>query len=79
MISARTPFELSHGPGHAMPGNEWVFVAGLPLPTGPSSQQEKPFSHRGRAVTKGERTMEKEREPRAPLSWLSQPASFEHF
>ena len=47
--------ELSHGPG-----NEWALVAGLPLPRGPLSQQEKPFSHRGRAVTKTERDVARE-------------------
>ena len=31
-----------------------VLVAGLPLPKVPLSQQEKAFSHRGRAVTKTE-------------------------
>ena len=46
--------ELPHGPGHAVPGNARGLVAGLPLPRGLSSQQEKPFSHRGGAVTKGE-------------------------
>ena len=30
---------------------QWSLVAGLPLLKGPLSQQEKPFSHRGRAVT----------------------------
>ena len=39
---------LSQGPGHAVPGNEWALVAGLPLLRGLLSQQEKPFSHHGR-------------------------------
>ena len=52
--------ELSHGPGHAMPGNEWALVAGLPLLKGPLSQQDKPFSHRGRAVTKTKRVVVRE-------------------
>ena len=34
-----------------VPGNEWALVAGPPL------QQEKPFFHRGRAVTKTERVV----------------------
>ena len=38
-------------PGHAMPGNEWALEAGMPLLKGPLSKQQKPFSHRGRAVT----------------------------
>ena len=46
--------ELPHGPGHAVPGNARGLVAGLPLPRGPLSQQGKPFSFRGRAVTQGE-------------------------
>ena len=54
------------------------------LARGPLSWQERPFSYRGRAVTKkekgcGERMKEKERERRAPLSWLSWPVSFERF
>ena len=52
--------ELSHGPGHAVPGNEWALVAGLPLLKDRLSQQEKPFSHRGRAVTKTERVVVRE-------------------
>ena len=47
--------EMPHGPGHVVPGNALSLVAGLPLPGGPLSQQEKPFSHHGRAVTKKER------------------------
>ena len=48
------------------------------------SQQERPFSHRGRACDKngegsGERMKEKERQRRAPLSWLSWPVSYESF
>ena len=46
--------ELSHGPGHVVPGSAWGLVAGLPLPRGPLSH-EKPSSQRGRAVTKKER------------------------
>ena len=67
--------ELSHGPGHAVPGNEWALVGGLLLPKGPSSQQEKPISHRGRAETETERFVVremkvKEREWRALLSFV---------
>ena len=46
---------LPHRPGHAVPGNAGGLAAGLPMLRGPLSQQEKPFSHRGRAVTKKER------------------------
>ena len=49
---AKVAFELPHGLEHAVPGNARGLVAGLPLPRGPLSQHEKPFSHRGRAVTK---------------------------
>ena len=45
-----------------MPGNEWALVAGLPLPSAPLSQQEKPFSKRGRAVTRKEWTVVREKE-----------------
>ena len=38
-----------------MPGNAWALEAGLPLLKGRLSQQEKPFSHRGQAVTARER------------------------
>ena len=37
-----------------------ALVAGLPLPEGPLSQQEKPFSQRGPAVTKTERVVVRE-------------------
>ena len=40
--------------GQAVRGNARGLVAGLPLLRGPLSQQEKPFSHRGRAVAKRE-------------------------
>ena len=53
--------KLSHGPGHAVPGNVWGLVAGLPLPRGLLSRQEKPFSHRGRAETKKERNVAREK------------------
>ena len=54
----------------------------LPLLQGPLSQQEEPFSHRGRAVTKngegcGERMKEKEREQRALLSFVELASFFE--
>ena len=41
----------------AMPGHEWALVA---VPKGPLSQQEKPFSHRGRSVTINERDVVRE-------------------
>ena len=48
-----------------------------------TAQQEKPFSHRRRAVTKMERDvvrkMEKERERRALLSFVGWPVSLESF
>ena len=50
----------SHGPGYALPGNEWALVAGLPLLRDPLQQQEKPFSHRKGAVTKTERVVVRE-------------------
>ena len=40
--------------------NDWALVAGLPLLEGSLSQQGKPFSHRGRAVTKTERDVVRE-------------------
>ena len=43
-------------------------MAGLPLPRGILSQQEKPFSHRGRAVTKKERDVARENTGRRELS-----------
>ena len=55
-------------------------VAGLQLPKGLLSQQDKPFSHRGRAVTKTERDVVREwRERRALLSFVGWPVSFESF
>ena len=72
--------ELSRGPGHDVPGNEWALVAGLPLPKGTFSPQEKPLSpwtgcdKNGEGC--GEGMNEKERERRAPFSW---PVSFESF
>ena len=48
-------FVLPHCPGYAVPGNAWGLVAGLPLPKTPLSQQGRPFSHLGRAVTIKER------------------------
>ena len=57
-----------------MPGNVWGLVAGVLLPRGPLSQQEKPFSHSVRAVTKkgegcGERKdRKKERERQDEVS-----------
>ena len=67
-----------------MPGNEWALVASPPLLKSPLSQQEKPFSHRGRAVTKTERDVErmKEKERRTASSvafLLSWSFSFESF
>ena len=32
--------ELSHGPGHVVPGSAWGLVAGLPLPRGPLSHEK---------------------------------------
>ena len=58
--------ELSHGPGHALPGIEWVLVAGSPG-----------CDKKGEGC--GERMKEKERDRRALLSWLRRPVSFESF
>ena len=54
----------TYGLGHATPGNAWALAAGPPLPKKTLlSQQEKPFSHRGPAVTKnGEGCGEKMKE-----------------
>ena len=43
--------ELSHGPGHAVPGHASCLVAGLMLPRGLLSLHGIAFAHRGRAVT----------------------------
>ena len=51
---------LSHGSGHAVPGNGWALVAGLLLPRGLLSQQEKPLSHHGQAVTQTESVVVRE-------------------
>ena len=57
--SWRSGIELSQGPGHAMQGNEWALLL-----KGPLSQQEKPFCHRGRAVTQKERDVVRENKGR---------------
>ena len=56
--------ELSRGPEHAVPGIEWVLVAGPPLP------ERVPFSHRGPCCDKKRRgVVVNEGEWRALLSW----------
>ena len=66
-----------------MPGNGWALVAGLPLPKG-VCHSKKAFLSPWTGCDKngegcGERMKEKERERRAPLSWLSWPVSFGSF
>ena len=48
-------FELPHCPGHVVPGNARVLVAGLPLPRRPAAKARKVFLSPWAGCDKGER------------------------